>query len=240
MACAPPTLNIRSTPALRAATSTAGFATPARSARVHMSFTGHCASEAGTASMMAVEGRGAEPAGTYKPTARMGTLKRSQITPGAISTRSGGASCAAWKRRTLSIARSMAACCSADSARSAASNSAGVTASASRRTPSNCSVSALQCGIAFATHSLDDAAGHGTHSRHLFLRGALQGCAPLGARQCVPMENSHGSPRPAFSRPAEPIRRWRPRLSSPRASPRTRSPGTRRARPPDPPVLPTV
>src|SRR5271168_1297000 len=104
-AWAPPTLNICSTPALRAATITAGSAPPARLGAVHISFTGHRASAAGTASMMAVEGRGADPAGTYKPTARMGTLKRSQITPGDVSTRSGGETCAAWKLRTLSIAR---------------------------------------------------------------------------------------------------------------------------------------
>ncbi len=46
---------------------------------------------AGTASMIAVEGRGAEPAGTYSPTAVSGTLSRSHSTPGAVSMRSGGA-----------------------------------------------------------------------------------------------------------------------------------------------------
>ena len=45
--------------------------------------------------MMAVEGSGAEPAGTYSPTARIGTLKRSHSTPGEVSTRSGFGSCAA-------------------------------------------------------------------------------------------------------------------------------------------------
>jgi hypothetical protein len=50
---------------------------------------GQPAIAAGTASMIAVEGSGAEPAGTYKPTARIGTLRRSQTTPGAVSTRSG-------------------------------------------------------------------------------------------------------------------------------------------------------
>src|ERR1700691_1120642 len=105
MAWAPPTLNICSTPDLRAATRTAGFAPPARFGGVHISLTGHCASAAGTANMMAVDGKGAEPAGTYRPTARMGTLKRSQITPGDVSTRIGGEDCSAWKRRTVSIAR---------------------------------------------------------------------------------------------------------------------------------------
>ena len=37
--------------------------------------------------MIAVEGRGAEPAGTYRPTAPIGRIRRSQRTPGAVSTR---------------------------------------------------------------------------------------------------------------------------------------------------------
>ena len=34
---------------------------------------------------MAVEGSGAVPAGTYRPTAPSGTIMRSQITPGEVS-----------------------------------------------------------------------------------------------------------------------------------------------------------
>ena len=95
MACAPPTLKTCSTPALRAATRTAGSAVPARVGGVHMTRTGQPAIAAGTASMMAVEGSGAEPAGTYSPTARSGTLMRSQSTPGAVSRRSGAGTWAA-------------------------------------------------------------------------------------------------------------------------------------------------
>ena len=95
MACAPPTLKTRSTPALRAATSTAGSAPPSRLGGVHITRTGQAAMSAGTPSMMAVEGSGAEPAGTYSPTARIGTLKRSHSTPGEVSMRSGFGSCAA-------------------------------------------------------------------------------------------------------------------------------------------------
>ena len=40
--------------------------------------TGQAASAAGTASMIAVEGNGALPAGTYRPTASIGWLIRSQ------------------------------------------------------------------------------------------------------------------------------------------------------------------
>ncbi len=71
-ACAPPTLKTCSIPALRAATSTAGSALPSRVGAVHIARTGQPAIAAGTASMMAVEGSGAEPAGTYRPTARTG------------------------------------------------------------------------------------------------------------------------------------------------------------------------
>src|SRR5450432_3021794 len=98
MAWAPPALNTRSIPARRAANNTAGFALPVRLGGVHITRTGQAAMAAGTASMMAVEGNGAEPEGTYRPTARMGTLKRSQSTPGAVSTRSGAGICAAWNR----------------------------------------------------------------------------------------------------------------------------------------------
>ena len=55
---------------------------------------GHPAIRAGTASMIAVEGSGAVPAGTYRPTASIGTSIRSQTTPGAVSTRIGALVCA--------------------------------------------------------------------------------------------------------------------------------------------------
>ncbi len=94
MACAPPTLKILSMPARRAAVRTAESALPSRFGAVQSTRSGQPASAAGTASMMAVEGNGAEPAGTYRPTARTGTWMRSQSTPGAVSTRSGAGSCA--------------------------------------------------------------------------------------------------------------------------------------------------
>jgi hypothetical protein len=40
--------------------------------------------------MIAVDGSGALPAGTYRPTAAIGLLIRSQTTPGAVSTRMAG------------------------------------------------------------------------------------------------------------------------------------------------------
>ena len=70
-----------------------------------MTRTGQPAMRAGTASMIAVEGSGAVPAGTYRPTASSGTIMRSQTTPGAVSRRSGASVCASWKRVTVSIAR---------------------------------------------------------------------------------------------------------------------------------------
>ena len=62
---------------------------------VHMTRTGQAAMAAGTPNMMAVEGSGADPAGTYSPTARIGTLKRSHSTPAAVSMRNGREVCAA-------------------------------------------------------------------------------------------------------------------------------------------------
>ena len=53
---------------------------------------------------MAVEGSGALPAGTYRPTAPTGRVRRSQTTPGEVSTRTGLVSCASWKRETLAAA----------------------------------------------------------------------------------------------------------------------------------------
>jgi hypothetical protein len=44
--------------------------------------------------MMAVEGSGAVPAGTYSPTRSMGRVTRSQRTPGMVSTASGALICA--------------------------------------------------------------------------------------------------------------------------------------------------
>ena len=48
------------------------------------------AMRAGTASMMTVEGSGARPAGTYRPTAPIGRMSRSQRTPGCTSSDSCG------------------------------------------------------------------------------------------------------------------------------------------------------
>src|SRR5450631_3875736 len=95
MAWAPPTLKTWLTPDFNAATKIAGSAAPFGPGGVHITRTGQAATAAGTASMSAVDGKGATPAGTYRPTARIGTLKRSHVTPGAVSMRSGRGICAA-------------------------------------------------------------------------------------------------------------------------------------------------
>src|SRR5262245_14332071 len=118
------------TPQARAATTTAGSARPSAFGGVQMTRTGQAASAAGTASMMAVEGKGALPAGTYKPTACSGRLTRSQTTPGAVSTRIGSVNWASWKRRTLPIAVAIAALAAGDKAASASNASASDTLSA--------------------------------------------------------------------------------------------------------------
>lgn len=68
-----------------AATSTAGSALPSGRGGVHRTICGQPASRAGTPSISAVDGSGAEPAGTYRPTRRIGRSTRSQRTPGAVS-----------------------------------------------------------------------------------------------------------------------------------------------------------
>ena len=77
-----------------AATSTAACTLPAASGELAMARAGQPATRAGTASMMAVDGSGAEPAGTYSPTLPIGRVMRSQTTPGMVSTDSGGETCA--------------------------------------------------------------------------------------------------------------------------------------------------
>ncbi len=63
-ACAPPSLNTWSMPHSRATVSTAGSASPSGRGGVQSTRTRQPASRAGTASMIAVEGSGAVPAGT--------------------------------------------------------------------------------------------------------------------------------------------------------------------------------
>ena len=73
---------------------------------------GHPAMRAGTASMMAVEGSGADPAGTYRPTLSIGRVMRSQRTPGMVSTRQRLRELRRVEtRRRWSTARSSAAIC---------------------------------------------------------------------------------------------------------------------------------
>ena len=73
---------------------TPASARPSARAGVHSTRCGQPASVAGTASMIAVEGSGALPAGTYRPTERNGRQMRSQRTPGCVSSESAAGSCA--------------------------------------------------------------------------------------------------------------------------------------------------
>ncbi len=63
-ACAPPTLNTRSTPATAAATSVCGFTFPSACGGVHMMISSTPATCAGTAFISTVEGYCARPPGT--------------------------------------------------------------------------------------------------------------------------------------------------------------------------------
>ncbi len=64
IACTPPSAKTRRMPQLAAAYSTAGSTLPSRRGGVHSTMSGQPASAAGTPSMSAVDGNGAEPAGT--------------------------------------------------------------------------------------------------------------------------------------------------------------------------------
>jgi hypothetical protein len=64
IACAPPILNTLSTPAMLAATMVTGLGEPDASAGVHNSSSGTPATLAGTADIITVDGRGADPPGT--------------------------------------------------------------------------------------------------------------------------------------------------------------------------------
>ena len=86
IACAPPSLNTRCTPVSRAATSTAGSALPSGRGGVHSTTSRQPARRAGTPSISAVDGSGAVPAGTYRPTRGIGRTMRAQLTPSAVST----------------------------------------------------------------------------------------------------------------------------------------------------------
>jgi len=136
MAWAPPTLKTRSTPHSRATVNTAGSALPSGLGGVHMIRNGQPAMRAGMASISAVDGSGAVPAGTYSPTACNGTMRRSQMTPGEVSTRKGGSTWASWNAVMVPIARRIAAICATVKDRSADSNSSAETANDASSTPS--------------------------------------------------------------------------------------------------------
>ena len=78
-----------------AATSTAACTLPSAPGELAIARALQPAIRAGTASMMAVDGSGADPAGTYRPTLVIGRVMRSHTTPGIVSTMSGCDSCAA-------------------------------------------------------------------------------------------------------------------------------------------------
>ena len=117
-----------------AATSTAGSALPSRRGGVHSTISPQPASCAGIASISAVEGNGALPAGTYSPTGLIGRSTRSQRTPGAVSSAYARGMPARWKASIRDAASSIAARNAGPTAATAAARSAASTSNASRRT----------------------------------------------------------------------------------------------------------
>ena len=82
MACTPPALKIRFTPATLAANKTAGCTFPSLPGGVQSTISLHPAIFAGTASINTVEKSGAVPPGIYNPTFSMATAFCQQVTPG--------------------------------------------------------------------------------------------------------------------------------------------------------------
>src|SRR3546814_8081462 len=68
-----------------AAYSTAGSTLPSARGGEHNTTSAQPAKRAGTPNIKAVDGSGAEPAGTYNPTRAIGRITRPQRTPGAVS-----------------------------------------------------------------------------------------------------------------------------------------------------------
>lgn len=139
-ACAPPTTAMRRMPTSTQAATTLGSAVPCAVGGVHTTTSGQPASTAGTPSISAVEGSGAEPAGTYSPTVRTGRTMRSQRMPGAVSTANGLSPPGAWKVRRVAAACAMAARTASGTCSTARSISASLSSRSSRRTPSKRSV----------------------------------------------------------------------------------------------------
>ena len=137
MACTPPALNIRLTPAVPAATSMAGFIFPLRSGGVHSTISLHPAILAGVASMSTVLNSGAVPPGMYRPTRSIGTLLCQQLTPGIVSVFTPSKRCALWKARMFSYASRMALFSSSPTLCHASAISPSVTARLLRLTWSN-------------------------------------------------------------------------------------------------------
>ena len=219
-------------PHSRAATSTAGSAVPSGRGGVHSTRTGQPAMRAGTASMIAVDGSGAVPAGTYRPTAPSGTIMRSQVTPGDVSMLTGCSTCRSWNSVTVSMARRSAASCSRVRAVSAAANSAAPTANDSSRTRSSVSVYSRR---AASPRTRTSATMRPARSS----RPAASRCAGRRSRDVrrdsssvLQSRISSAAVMAASSPPAVPAASWRLPPSGSRASPRIRSRGRRRAPPP--------
>ena len=194
-----------------------------------MTRTGQPAMLAGTASISAVEGRGAVPAGTYSPTDSSATVMRSQTTPGAVSSRNGGSFCSSWKRVIVSIARSSAARCTGVRAVSAAANSASDTPNDSRWTPSSLAVYSRSASSPRARTSATIERACASRPAASRWTGRRSTASRVAASSESQSRMSSGLFMRAFSPLAAPGPRWRRRLSGFRASPRTRFRDTRRA-----------
>ena len=189
------------------------------------------AMRAGTASMMAVEGSGAEPAGTYRPTLSIGRVMRSQRTPGMVSTTSGGGDLRFVKARDVGDGaferRDLRGASARRALRGIPPRSTRRSSSARRRTA--CVNRRTAASPSARTAAMIAAAWRNTSSR---LPAAGRASAARRASGEAVFQSMIFIVRPASSRPAAPAARSRRPSSGSRAFPRTRSRGTPRGSPP--------
>src|SRR5712691_3132862 len=133
IACAPPSANTRSTPAIAAAARTSGLRSP-RGVGTHMMSSRTPAILAGMAFIRTDEGYAALPPGTYKPTRSSGVTRCPSVVPSASVNCHDFASCRSWYLRMRAAACSSASRCVRSSPARACSRTDGLSSSSATRT----------------------------------------------------------------------------------------------------------
>ena len=183
---------------------------------------------AGMASISRVENRGAVPAGTYSPAAWIGRQTRRERTPGVVSIQSLSTGLvASWKRRTFSAAVFSAASSSCVTAARASATTSGVMTRRRGGTPSS-----------FTHQSFRAASPRSRMSSKIWRTASLTaasvrlaGRASASRRPASSRDDQSSARITSSSRWAGPEWPRRRQPSASPASPRTRTPDTRRGPP---------